>query len=124
MKRRIALIIAVLAAATAVIAQNLPTVFVRTYIYGGQTAGSSTNAPTVVTTNINYLFRAYLEISNTNASGTVNVYAGTDTNKLVMVLTNGQSWVQHYPIIDSGSFSCRSSISNPVGVVVSERWGQ
>lgn len=107
------------------IAGNLPniTVSAANRIGGKQLAAASTNAPSVVTTNLPGFDRAWLIIQNTNAAGNVTVFAGASTNAPQAVLAPGQAYALSWPTIDNNTYSCRTD-GAALSVIVSEGWGQ
>ena len=125
MRKQLWAVLAVLALAAVAVAQNLPAIRVSQRFGSGVTAGASTNAaPTLCTTNLPGFTRAWLLIQNTNAVGTVMVYAGTTTNApLAEIPAAGGTWVVEWPVVDNGSYSIRSTGAART-VLVSEGWGQ
>jgi hypothetical protein len=125
MRKQFWAVLAAGAVAAVAVAQNLPAIRVSVRTGGAVTAGASTNAaPTLCTTNVPGFTRAWLLIQNTNATGTVMVYAGTNTAApLAEIPAAGGTWVTEYPVVDNGQYSVRST-GAARAVLVSEGWGQ
>lgn len=117
-----------LAAATLALAQSSkPTVAVADDHITGRvvTAAALTNNPTLATTNYtDGTFRAWLVVQNTNATGSVTIYQGTNAAAPQATLAPGQSWSLNYPTINSGDYSVRSTDNTPRDVLAAEGWGR
>ena len=124
MRKQFWAVLAAGAVAAVAVAQNLPAIRVSVRTGGAVTAGASSGVPTLCTTNIPGFTRAWLLIQNTNATGTVMVYAGTNTAApLAEIPAAGGTWVTEYPVVDNGQYSVRST-GAARAVLVSEGWGQ
>ena len=119
MKTRIAILAGIVAVTAWAVAQNLPTVVIATKVSTSATAPVYSNAVLVVTTNITGATRAYIEVANTNAAGTVLVFNGTNTASVRAAVTAGTTWKEAFPIVDTGSYSVRST-ADALPVIVNE----
>jgi hypothetical protein len=121
MKKQLWAVIAVVALAGVVVAQNLPAIKVSVRTSAVYSAAVSTNQPTACSTNIAGLTRAYIQVWN-HAAQQVVVYAGTTTNTPIGYVAPGSNWSRQWPIVDNGTFSVGST-GTAVNVTVTEGWG-
>lgn len=121
MKKKILVSLGVTLAAAAALAASLPSINVTTRLSYAVT--TSTNAaPTLVSSNVPGLVRAWFAVQNTNAQA-VALYTATSGSPAA-VLSQGAQWQTTFPVLDAQNYYARATDGSSQTLLVSEAWGQ